>query len=344
MSRIRPTFQAFRVPIRTAPPSIPPVRHRIQSRLRFYQQYSFGRGPQYKRFTAARGVAGLLTRWAAKPTFYRDVGLITAATGGVYVYNLEEVPVSGRRRFNIISPRLEEAMGKSTVEQVRQEYQGRILPDHDPRVRKVKEVLDRILPFAEGEGLKDLDWEVAVIDSPEQNAFVAPGGKVFVFTGILPLCRDDDGIAAVLGHEIAHVVAHHTAERMSQAPLVLLGVLALSLFDISFYSGKMLIDLFLSMPASRKHEAEADFIGLILSSSACFRPEAAMEFWARMEKIAGQQAPPQMLSTHPSNHNREEKIREWLPKAKAKAENSHCGIAGQYVDEFNSAFGGFARW
>lgn len=75
----------------------------------------------------------------------------------------------------------------------------------------MKRVLERLLPYAEGEGLKDLNWEVTVIESPEQNAFVAPGGKVFVFTGILPLCRDEDGIAAVLGHEIAHVVAHHTA-------------------------------------------------------------------------------------------------------------------------------------
>lgn len=341
MSRLRPAFQAFNPPARITQPALPTFRRHVQTR--FYQQRPFGRGPQYKRFTAAGGVAGFLTRWAARPTFYRDVGLITAGTGGLYVYNLEEVPVSGRRRFNMISPGMEEALGKSTVEQVRQEYHGRILPDHDPRVRQVKRVLERLLPYAEGEGLKNLDWEVAVIDSPEQNAFVAPGGKVFVFTGILPLCRDEDGIAAVLGHEIAHVVAHHTAERMSQAPLVLLGIIALSLFDVSFYSGKMLIDLFLSMPASRKHEAEADYIGLLMMAQGCYRPEAAMEFWARMEKI-GQHGPPQILSTHPSNHNREAKIREWLPKAVEKAESSDCGMMGQYVDQFSSAFSGFGRW
>ena len=139
------------------------------------------------------------------------MGVISAGAGGFYVLNLEEVPVSKRRRFNIITPGMEESMGKASVDQVREEYQGRILPDHDPRVQQVKRVLERLLPYAEGEGLKNLNWEVSVIDSPEQNAFVAPGGKVFVFTGILPLCRDDDGIAAVLGHEIAHVVAHHTA-------------------------------------------------------------------------------------------------------------------------------------
>lgn len=116
---------------------------------------------------------------------------------------------------------------------------------------------------------------------------------------------------------------------MSQAPLILLGVLALSTFDVSLYSGKMLLDLFLSMPASRKHEAEADYIGLLMMAQGCYRPEAAAEFWARMEKT-GQHGPPQILSTHPSNHNREEKIREWLPKALEKAESSNCGMTSQY--------------
>ncbi|KAH7067719.1 peptidase family M48-domain-containing protein [Paraphoma chrysanthemicola] len=342
MSRIRPTFRAFQAPFRPTYPS--PLFLRTNAPFRTYQQQRFGRGPQYKRFgSPSGGLAGLFFRWAARPTFYRDVGIITAGAGGVYVYNLEEVPVSGRRRFNIISPGLEETLGASTVEQVKEEYRGRFLPGHDPRVRQVKQVLERLLPYAEGEGLKNMDWEVHVIDSPEQNAFVAPGGKVFVFTGILPLCQNEDGIAAVLGHEIAHVVAHHTAERMSQAPLILIGVLALAMFDVSFYSGKMLVDLFLSMPASRKHEAEADYIGLMMMAQGCYRPEAAMEFWNRMEKT-GQRGPPQILSTHPSNHNREEKIREWLPKAQEKAEASECAVTSQFVDQFSSAFGGFNRW
>ena len=106
---------------------------------------------------------------------------------------------------------MEERLGRSTVDEIKQQYAGQILDDRDPRVRQVKKVLERLLPFAEGEGLTGLNWEVHVIDSPEQNAFVVPGGKVFVFTGILPLCQGEDGIAAVLGHEIAHIVAHHTA-------------------------------------------------------------------------------------------------------------------------------------
>ncbi|KAH8719310.1 mitochondrial metalloendopeptidase OMA1 [Phaeosphaeriaceae sp. PMI808] len=342
MFRIPLPLRAFHTPLRPFRASSQPFGNHVS--FRAYRQHRFSRGPQYKRFgSSSGGISGIFFRWAARPTFYRDVCIITAGAGSVYVYNLEEVPVSGRRRFNIISPGLEESMGKATVDQIKEEYKGRFLPDRDPRVRQVKQVLERLLPYAEGEGLKSMDWEVYVIDSPEQNAFVAPGGKVFVFTGILPLCQDEDGIAAVLGHEIAHVVAHHTAERMSQAPLILLGVLALAMFDVSLYSGKMLIDLFLSMPASRKHEAEADYIGLMMMAQGCYRPEAAMDFWNRMEK-QGQHGPPQILSTHPSNHNREEKIREWLPKAMEKAEASDCHITSQFASQFGSTFGNIGRW
>ncbi|KAF2106909.1 peptidase family M48-domain-containing protein [Lophiotrema nucula] len=294
-----------------------------------------GPQPQYKRFGRATNI---FQRWAARPTFYREVGLVSVGAGGVYVYNLEEVPVSGRRRFNIISPDVESYIAKSSMEQIQQEYRGRFLPPYDPRVEQVKKVLERLIPFAEQAGLKDVDWEVHVIDSPEQNAFVIPGGKVFVFTGILPLCKNEDGIAAVLGHEVAHVVAHHTAERMSQAPLVLLGIIALWCFDVSFYSSKILLDIFLSYPGSRKQEAEADYIGLMMMSQGCYRPEAAMEFWHRMEST-GQTSPPQVLSTHPSNHNREEKIREWLPKAREKADQSDCAATMSYADQFSAAFG-----
>ncbi|KAF2864740.1 peptidase family M48-domain-containing protein [Massariosphaeria phaeospora] len=296
-----------------------PFQTRTQTRA--YRQVRFGDArQQYRRFDTA---SNLFARWAARPTFYRDVGLISAGSGGFYLYNLETVPVSGRRRFNIISPSFEEYVGQSTVEQIKETYKGQLLPDRDPRVKKIKQILERLLPYAQSAGLEDVNWEVFVIDSPEQNAFVVPGGKVFVFTGILPLCRDDDGIAAVLGHEIAHVVGHHAAERMSQAPLVLLGILLLWTVDISFYSSKMLVELFLSRPGSRKQEAEADYIGLLMMAQGCYRPEAAMEFWTRMEKL-GQQGPPQILSTHPSHHSREEKIREWLPQAKEKAEMSDC--------------------
>lgn len=182
--------------------------------FRGYQRIPFGRqSQQYQRFSARSGIVSFFTNWAARPTFYRDVGLISAGGATVYVLNLEEVPVSGRRRFNFIPATIEQALGESTVEEVKQQYEGRFLDDSDPRSRMVKRVLERLLPvaFEQGAGMSEMAWEVHVIDSPEMNAFVVPGGKVFVFTGILPHCKDEDGVAAVLGHEIAHVLARHTA-------------------------------------------------------------------------------------------------------------------------------------
>ncbi|KAF2996051.1 hypothetical protein E8E13_003282 [Curvularia kusanoi] len=241
---------------------------------RAYQRFPFGGAnqQQYQRFSARSGVAQLFSRWAARPTFYRDVGVITAGGATVYVLNLEEVPVSGRRRFNFIPASVEQALGESTVAEIQQAYAGRFLDDSDPRSRMVKRVLE--------------------------------------------------------------------SERMSQAPLILIPILASLAFDVSFYSANMILQLFLSMPASRKHEAEADYIGLLMAAKACYRPEAAMEFWHRMEK-SGQEQPPQILSTHPSNHNREEKIREWLPEAHEKMQASECAGTGRYFEDFKDKMGGF---
>jgi predicted Zn-dependent protease len=133
------------------------------------------------------------------------------------------------------------------------------------------------------------------------------------------------------------------SERMSQAPIALIGVGILASMDVSFSLAQMLLNIVLTMPSSRKHEAEADYIGLMMMAQGCYKPEAAMQFWNRMEKL-GQDGPPQILSTHPSNHNREEKIREWLPKAMEKAEASECHMTSQLADQFNSTFSNFGRW
>ncbi|KAF1994180.1 hypothetical protein P154DRAFT_476443 [Amniculicola lignicola CBS 123094] len=310
-----------RIPIANIP--------RIASRA-----YGQGRRPQYKRFTDSPGAASgafgeFFMQWAAKPTFFRDVGIITLGGVGFYVYNLEEVPISGRRRFNIISPWLEEYIGEMTMNEIKEEYKGNFLPDDDPRVQQVRKVLQRLIPYATKAGLPGMDWEIHVIDSPEENAFVIPGGKVFVYTGILPACRDEDGIAAVLAHEIGHVVAHHIAESLSLSPLVWLGVLALASFDLSLGASMSIVNIFLKWPSSRKHEAEADYIGLMMMAEGCYRPEAAMDFWNRMER-SDLEATPQILSTHPSHQNRGTNIQKWLPKAYEKQQESECHLMMNY--------------
>ncbi len=139
------------------------------------------------------------------------------------------------------------------------------------------------------------------------NAFVLPGGKVFVFSGILPLARNDSALAAVLGHEIAHNVADHVGERMSQAigtnillysVVVLLGVFGLGPL-LAHYAGSKALEIAFGNPMSRLQESEADYIGLMMMAQACYDPQEAAAFWARME-AASSGEPPEWLSTHPS--------------------------------------------
>lgn len=204
------------------------------------------------------------------------------------------------------------------------QFGGKIMPAHTHEHRMVQRVLNRLIPKS---GLQDEQWEVHVIDDPMKNAFVIPGGKVFVFKGILDVCQGDDGLAAVLGHEIAHNVAHHAAERMSRSFVFLpLALVASFLLGIDPGIGNFAVNIAFTLPGSRKEEAEADYIGLLMMAESCYDPKAAMGLWARMEEQEQGQTPPQFLSTHPSNHNRLDKIREWLPKAESAQESSDCGV------------------
>ena len=164
-------------------------------------------------------------------------------------------------------------------------------------------------------------------------------GKVFVFTNILPICKNDDGVATVLGHEIAHNVAHHAAEKMSSFyVLTSVAILLAAFVGIDERITQILLQLGFEMPNGRKQETEADFIGLQMMAEACYDPEEAVRFWDRMEKAA-EYEPPQMLSTHPSSHNRQEKLKEWLPRAEDKRQQSDCAVMLGF-GEFSNADSG----
>ncbi|KAG9797404.1 hypothetical protein KCU95_g2714, partial [Aureobasidium melanogenum] len=303
----------------------------------------FGRGGgyQYSRFQQA---GGLMRRWAARPTFYYEVGGLAGACGGFYIYNLEVVPVSGRRRFNIVSASTEQQSGQELYQQVIQEYQGRILPPSHPQHKLVQRVLNRLIPHS-GLPAETNNWEVHVIRDEQKNAFVIPGGKVFVFSGILDVCQGEAGLAAVLGHEIAHNVAHHSAERMSSyavfLPVAIVASLLLGLGDIGNVFTRMVVDLAFLRPGSRKQESEADYIGLMMMAQACYDPSAAVGLWSRMH-AAEHDAPPEFISTHPSSHNRMEKIQSWLGDAELKREQSGCGQVSDYANQFRDTFS--FRW
>ncbi|KAI9782346.1 MAG: hypothetical protein M1839_005219 [Geoglossum umbratile] len=285
-----------------------PIRSQlIYSQQRTAYRISYpGGGPRYSRFGR---VNDLSARWSQSPAVRYTAVCVLGA--GVYFYtsNLEEVPVSGRRRFNVVSPENEEEMAKQMYQQVLREYGNKVLPAYHPDSRLVQRVLNRLIPAS---GLTDAKWEVHVIDDPrEKNAFVLPGGKVFVFSGILPICDTEDGLAVVLGHEIAHNVAHHAAERLSQVVWVAVGMWGLAfLLGSPDFLSQILIDFGFTRPGSRKQESEADYIGLMMMAQSCYDPGAAVEVWQRMEK-AERYAPPQWLSTHPTSQNRVTKIQEW---------------------------------
>jgi predicted Zn-dependent protease len=173
--------------------------------------------------------------------------------------------------------------------------------------------------------LKDYKWEFNLIESEEKNAWAMPGGKVVVYEGILPITKDEAGLAVVMGHEIAHAIAKHGNERMSQGLIAQMGGMALSkaleeqpgktrqlwmtVFGVGAQFGVML-------PFSRLQETEADHLGLIFMAIAGYDPDEAVEVWKRMAQMKEGQTPPKFLSTHPSNETRIRKIKETIPKAK----------------------------
>ena len=293
--------------------------------------------PQYRRFDGASTTSTrfripyILLRWARHPNFYRHLGIIGLGTGSFYVYNLDTVPVTNRRRFNCITPNIEQKLGEQTNQAVLQEFRGKILPPSDRRHVLVTRVLNRLVEAADLPGQK---WEVRVIDDSDQiNAFVLPGGKVFVFTGILPLCKGEDGLAAVLGHEIAHNIGHHTAEQLSRSVWLFPIIIMVDWFIGGGGVGRLTSNLLFELPGSRRQETEADYIGLLLMAKACFDPRKAVDFWDRMQRQE-KVSPPAFLSTHPNSKNRLKMIEDWLPEANDRLASSECGTTSFMANAF----------
>jgi len=211
------------------------------------------------------------------------------------------------------------ALGTSAYRQIlAQEREVR-----DPRaVEIVRRVGERI---AQAANRPDYRWEFRIIDDDSMiNAFALPGGKVAVYTGLFPVAQDEAGLAAVLGHEVAHAIARHAGERMSQGLLLQLGAVGVQAAiggadpvtrDLILQALGLGAQVGVILPFSRAQESEADRIGLILMAKAGYDPEAALHLWERMEK-AGGKAPPEFLSTHPSYGTRQAQIRRWLPEVR----------------------------
>lgn len=173
--------------------------------------------------------------------------------------------------------------------------------------------------------IESLKWEFNVVESPEVNAWAMPGGKIVFYSGIMPICKNEQGVAVVMGHEIAHVLAQHGNERMSQQMMAQLGSIALSeyaskqpeqtqyIYNTAFAVGAQYGAL---LPFSRLHEREADRIGQIVMALAGYDPAHAVTFWEDMHQMSGGQAPPEFMSTHPSYDTRIEVLTENIPDAR----------------------------
>ncbi|MHA3788792.1 M48 family metallopeptidase [Flavobacterium hauense] len=171
-------------------------------------------------------------------------------------------------------------------------------------------------------------WEYNLVDSKEVNAWCMPGGKIVVYSGILPITKDEAGLATVMGHEVAHALLNHGAQRMSAAQLQQYGAAGVQVATAGQSSGTQ--DLLMQaygigsevggmLPFSRKHETEADEVGLTLMAIAGYNPDKAVEFWQRMEANSGGGAPPEFLSTHPAGSTRIAHIKSIVANAKAEA-------------------------
>jgi len=174
--------------------------------------------------------------------------------------------------------------------------------------------------------LKDYKWEYNLVNDNTINAWCMPGGKIVFYTGILPVAENETAIAAIMGHEVAHALANHGQQRMSAGMLQQFGAVAgniaiqdpqkAAIFNQAYGVGTQVGGM---LPFSRSHETEADRIGLILTAIAGYNPDEAAELWKRMAKASGGQAPPEFLSTHPSNQTRINNLTQLAPTAKAEA-------------------------
>jgi predicted Zn-dependent protease len=260
---------------------------------------------------------------------YQGVVWTIAWAWFLLLFSCATVPITERSAIHLVS---DEEMTALSFQEYTKVIQQAKLSHNQAGVEMVKRVGGRIARATEdllkekgmAEDVRNYKWEFNLIDDPKTvNAWCMPGGKVVVYTGILPFTKDETGLAVVLGHEIAHAVAKHGNERMSQGLLAQLGGVALSV-ALSTQSAAT-TDLFLSaygvgtqvgvlLPYSRVQEAEADKIGLVLMARAGYDPREAVPFWERMNEKSGSR-PPEFLSTHPAPETRIREIEAFLPEA-----------------------------
>ncbi|GIX47650.1 MAG: lipoprotein [Candidatus Tectimicrobiota bacterium] len=226
----------------------------------------------------------------------------------------QTAPITGRKQLILLSLDQENHLGISAFSQILKQEPVSTDPQLNALVQRVGQRLAAVV------NRPDFAWEFRVIDKDVANAFALPGGKVAVYTGILRYTQTEAGLATVLAHEIAHVLARHGGERLSHSLLAQLGLTALQIGlrggDPAIIRGiGLAYGLGVELPFSRQQESEADHIGLILMAKAGYDPREALAFWQRMAAAKKGKEPPEFLSTHPSGATRLRQLQQWLPEA-----------------------------
>jgi predicted Zn-dependent protease len=247
----------------------------------------------------------------------------------VLIDSCSTVPITGRKQVNLLPESEMIAMGFANYSEYKKEAALSSNRSQEALVKKVgSDISSSVTKYFADNGLSSridgYEWEFNLFADQTPNAWAMPGGKVAIYEGILPYTETPEGLAVVIGHEVAHIVARHGNERMSQQLVVQMGGMALSvaldekpeqtrnIFLTVYGLGSQVGGL---LPFSREHEKEADKLGLIFMAMAGYDPEAAVEFWERMSASGGQK-PPEFLSTHPSDATRVSEMRAFLPEAK----------------------------
>jgi predicted Zn-dependent protease len=249
------------------------------------------------------------------------------------------VPVTGRSQLRMVSDEQEMQLGLTSFDQMKKE----VPVSRDPAANALLQKVGQRIAAAAAHDLPNAKWEFVVFESKEANAFCLPGGKIGVYTGILPITKDEAGLATVLGHEVAHAAAHHGAERISQSMVLQAGEqvvgAAVASYDPKYQAAAAAAygvgsQVGVMLPFSRKDESEADHIGLIYMARAGYDPQQALQFWQRFAAAtASEGGPPSFLRTHPVTEVRIQDLKKLMPEA--LAEYRRAGPTGARTDRIS---------
>ena len=265
-------------------------------------------------------------------SFSLGVLLVVAGLGVTVITGCETNPYTGRSQLLMTSVSEEMQLGAQAYSQVKND--PKLRQSQDPReIEPVKRIAARIIDAAKrskyAEMAQQFQWEVTIIkDDKTANAFALPGGKIAVYTGIFPMAKTEAGLAAVMGHEVVHALARHGAERMSQGQVTNVGLQVLGAAAGAAGGGGMLGQAAMAalgvgaqvgvlLPFSRKHESEADYVGILLAADAGYDPRESIALWERMGQMSGGGASSEFMSTHPSHETRITQLKKWMPEAMA---------------------------